>query len=325
LALKTELKLDRVPTSFYIFLVASLIALIPAWFDHGETWAEIKSGEKEKRCANVIKLMALWIIPFLTIIGTLYLGLESIESDDNEKIRDQVVVGLSNQLSVTTLQLNVQSNQVRQVASKYNAATNALAVAQSAVVEAANTESNNLVLQEELQPRTIRMEQITNFIFLTMQMPKFPIRIAVGSENEETFSYAVQIRSMFNEAGYGIPDSDINFPEGIHSDQTAITYFKRIGNSNQIRTRSFREQSTDWPDVEFITDNTNFWNLNFPYGPIGGNGRPIITGNTIDDTNETYAAFPFVFRQIGINYIQGNKPEWVKPDHFEVFILQKLK
>lgn len=118
------------PKSFYIFLFVSFVALIPAFFDHGETW-ELLKFEKEKRCRHLLKLLALWIIPFSTIIGTIYLGFESKDAAMQERqheveyagVTNQLydatndlafahrqIFGLSNQLTATAAQINIQSN-----------------------------------------------------------------------------------------------------------------------------------------------------------------------------------------------------------------------
>jgi hypothetical protein len=133
-----------VPTSFYIFLVASFIALIPAWFDHGETWEEIKSGDKNKKCQNLMKLSALWIIPILTIIGTVYLGIESVVSDRQEKRHEADLTSAHKDI------INL-SNQVQQISSEYNEATNALAQAKQTAVEASNAINNaNIAVLQNL-------------------------------------------------------------------------------------------------------------------------------------------------------------------------------
>ena len=89
------------------------------------------------------------------------------------------------------------------------------------VIELTN---ENLKLQVKLQPRGITLTQITNFVYLTKGMTKFPIRIEIGEPREEAFSYAVQIKAMLEQAGYSIPDSDTNQSEGIVSDATTIIY-----------------------------------------------------------------------------------------------------
>jgi hypothetical protein len=79
-------------------LVASVIALITAYFDHGETWKEIKTGNK--KCQNMLKLLALWVVPIFTIIGTIYLGIESVISDRQEQQHKREYRDVTNRLAV---------------------------------------------------------------------------------------------------------------------------------------------------------------------------------------------------------------------------------
>jgi hypothetical protein len=98
-----------VPTSFYIFLVCSLAALLPAYWDHGETWEEIKLGTGNKN-QNILKLLVLWTIPILTIIGTVFLGIESLMVDKQQQQQEREyrdvtnsMVSFSNQLQRTNI------------------------------------------------------------------------------------------------------------------------------------------------------------------------------------------------------------------------------
>ncbi|HEY1662508.1 MAG TPA: hypothetical protein VGI03_08830 [Verrucomicrobiae bacterium] len=63
--------------------------------------------------------------------------------------------------------------------------------------------TNNLVLQKELQPRNITLKQETNFIALCSSLPKMPIRVIIGVKDNETESFAEQVRQLLDAAGFG--------------------------------------------------------------------------------------------------------------------------
>jgi len=159
-----------------------------------------------------------------------------------------------------------------------------------------------------LQQRNISEEQITNFIFLTQKIPKIPIRIGMGTPRDEVFTYAIQVRSMIEAAGFKIPDSDTNLIEGIHQDPSAFNY------------RKFTTP-LDWPDIQIITDTTNsLFGAKFSYESAGGFQRPVVSEN---DTNGIYVALSVVLQEIKIPVTWAYKPDWVSPAHCEFYILQK--
>lgn len=183
---------------------------------------------------------------------------------------------------------------------------------------AANTESNNLALrtkvlelEAKMQPRSISKKQISDFIFLTDKIPKIPIRVGVGPTADEVFTFAVKVQTMLADAGYNVPDSDKNEPLGIHQDLSAISWYNATPSISNI-----------WPDICFITDITNdLKKVSFNFEYTNGYARPIVFES---DTNKIYAALTFVFQQIGIIYVTSYKPDWVKPNHCEIFINQRL-
>ncbi len=81
--------------------------------------------------------------------------------------------------------------------------------------------SNNLVLQKELQPRRITLEQRTNFIALTRFLPKIPIKVVVGPQGFDTTDFAVDMREMLTMAGFKT-NSDAGF-WGINEEITGET------------------------------------------------------------------------------------------------------
>jgi len=194
----------------------------------------------------------------------------------------------------------------------------ALLEAKQASERAANTESNNLVLKKQLvaleqkmQPRTITPEQITNFIFLTAKIPKFPVRVATSSFHSESFAFATQIRNLLNKAGYITPASDTNESFGIHVDPTAFSY--DASETDVVRTLDAM--------LCFFTDNTNSLITFHAAAEETNNFKRLIIPK--DDTNNTYAGLLHVFDQIGMTYGPGCFPNWVGSSHCGIFVLEK--
>jgi hypothetical protein len=142
--------------------------------------------------------------------------------------------------------------------------------------------SNNLVLQKQLQPRIITMEEITNFIFLTQHFPKNEIKVFFVSGRNETANYARQVRDMLNQADF---KEETNAPKfGINpiTDQIAI----RINPGD-----------TNWPDIEIDKFSTNETTVAYA---VYTNGfyLPVIVANNPDDIAGN---FMYIFKQIRIN------------------------
>jgi hypothetical protein len=62
-------------------MIVSVLAFAPAYWDHGETWGEIKASKGKEKVQKLLKLFVLWAIPILSLIGTVFLGVESVSSD----------------------------------------------------------------------------------------------------------------------------------------------------------------------------------------------------------------------------------------------------
>ena len=175
--------------------------------------------------------------------------------------------------------------------------------------------SNNLVLQLKLQPRTITVQQITNFISLTRTMVHFPIRVGIGPNSEEPFNYALQIRDMLNKANFTPPDSDTN----------SLNYFFGVGIDPTAITWTTDRNDTNWPDVCFASDDTNAVSLGKQgltavLKHFSGLQRPL---TPYENSEMEFEVIPFVFRQIGIQGFYLYKPDWVGTNHFEIFVRQK--
>jgi hypothetical protein len=168
----------------------------------------------------------------------------------------------------------------------------------------------NLELQTKLQPRSITLEQTTNFIFLTERIPKFPIRVVVGGN--ETLNYAWQIRRMLDSAKYPTPDSDTNLSFGVFLQPGAVYLPLETGYTNE------------WVNAEFISDNTNDFRIFNYFEMERTNGLVRYTIND-GDTNDSYGALINAFQQIGITVTWHYKPDWVSPNRCGVFVVQKLQ
>jgi hypothetical protein len=172
--------------------------------------------------------------------------------------------------------------------------------------------SNNLVLEKELQPRTITIDQITNFIFLTAKMPKFKVRVAAGVSSDEVSSFAWQIREMLNKAGFGVPDADTNRMLGIDWEPSAVNL-------------AIPNTGTNWADLSFISDHPitpdqRIYAASFKDETTGRVQYAPIPNNI----DSMYSVLFGAFADIGItNVTFGDKPDWVKPTHYEIFVIQK--
>jgi hypothetical protein len=111
--------------SFWIVLIASVLAFVPVWSDHGETWREFCASSGKARIKQAAKLVfILWGIPVLTLIGTLAAGLESISSEkDMSELRQSVATATTNSA--------IAKAEAARFEKLYDQSTNALAEAKS--------------------------------------------------------------------------------------------------------------------------------------------------------------------------------------------------
>lgn len=167
--------------------------------------------------------------------------------------------------------------------------------------------SNNLVLQKELQPRIISLEQITNFIFLTEKIPKIPVKISFPLGQTETGNFAYQLRQMLNEA---------HFPPPTNS---AVWGMDPIADYMSYRTKT---ADTYWPSVVLYVygTNGNFNARNFSYESTNGYARPIISGS---DNEEIASGIMFALKQIGISIEEDSSSLFASPSNFVLFANDK--
>jgi hypothetical protein len=110
------------PVSFWIFLFVCVISFIPVARDHGEAWHAFKESKDKDRYWKGLHFFALWSIAIFSLLGTLALGIESLLSERQDAQRAS--------------QYRRVTNQLEQVESQYNEATNDLAITKQAATEA---------------------------------------------------------------------------------------------------------------------------------------------------------------------------------------------
>jgi hypothetical protein len=178
---------------------------------------------------------------------------------------------------------------------------------------AANTESNNLVLQAKLQPRIITPKNVEDFIFLTERITKkIPITVHAASYGDDTMSFAFQIRDMLNKAKF-LPDSANG---GVKIDG--------VGNSEFTYRWRLIGDTNEWPEVFFHFGTTNGI-VNFTTSPeelINGFARPVTSE---ENSLLIYQAIKTCMDQIKIKTEWSiiNDPNAVAPGECEIYIPAK--
>jgi len=179
--------------------------------------------------------------------------------------------------------------------------------------EAVNEDSKILALQKQLNWRDISQQQINDFIILTQNMPKFPIRVGVNIGDNEAFNYAFHIKKMLNSANYPTPNSDTNFAGGVflHDGPDYLNiYDDLIGDTNGIC----------W--VVLLTQSTNNYDV-FHYSSAEyTNGFKILTINP-NDTNSIFGAIRYSFENVKISLQARYLPTVIGTNMCEIFVMQK--
>jgi hypothetical protein len=205
------------------------------------------------------------------------------------------------------------------------------AKAGDAIERAANIESNNvalslkveelrsanITLELKLQPRRITAQQRDKFIELLKDSPKCPVKIIVGREDDETETFARQIRETLDAAGYGTgKDDDITrLPYlssaspigGVMDAPIEISFFGT--NAEPINA-----ESINWPGLKVIFDKTT---------------KKVIVAALPNDVNGVPGLIINAFGKIGINPgVESNAASTssfdLKPGEWCIFIPQKF-
>jgi hypothetical protein len=222
---------------------------------------EIRRGEKLVKAGVIIEVIAALGISIISGLESAALGERTSQAEKDAGFARLQVVSLSND----TVRVSVNLEEAK---------SNNLIL-----------RSNIVVLERELQPRRITMEQRTNFIALTQLIPKIPIKILIGQEGSDTEDFAKDLREMFTMAGFPInPDAGIY---GVNRDPSII--MTRI-----LSAANFK------PELIFLKFGTN--NMTTHFGPghghfIGGPSMPFVT-QTNNDT--VYGAIDECITNMGI-------------------------
>jgi len=167
--------------------------------------------------------------------------------------------------------------------------------------------SNVVALEIRLQPRTITLKQITNFIFLTEKITKIPIVVRAAPGGEDTESYAFQIRTLLNFAHFGIPANADNW--GIIRDDHKPVFARPIGINDE------------WADIHLICGSNGIARFpDFNYEITNGFTRPIVSD---DSVVRIYNAIFFCFQQMKMKVGWSTNANWIKPGGVEFVIAPK--
>ena len=168
--------------------------------------------------------------------------------------------------------------------------------------------SNNVVLQNKLQPRIITPIQVTNFIRLTENITKIPVKICTSTMNGD-FSFAVHVRDMFTRAGFGVaPGANASF--GLH-----------VRTEATIRPPG---ESYEWPHILMVMYGTNDLPKQDPiktiitYRSADNIIRPI-TVNTNDHTEICYDILD-ALQKTGLSVVIWRSTQKVALGEFEIEI-----
>jgi hypothetical protein len=246
-------------------------------------------------------------------------GRKKKERDERHQIESRFIAMVS---AGVIMELFVLGHSIREGVNLENKVSEANERASTNELAVAVLNSNNLVLRSnvvalelKLQPRIITQKQIRDFIFLTENIAKIPIRIGINAPyDSEKIDYAIQMRSMFNKAGFGTPDADTNQDEGIcRQEGFALHHIKGIGITNYAGVVFCLGGSRDF--TEFV----------FPFEQTNGFTRPVISESQRGDANKNFCAVRFVFNQIGID-TEGVEPSnWTNETNMqEVLVVPKL-
>src|SRR5580700_7548190 len=91
------------PVSFWIFLIVCFVSFILVIRDHGESWIAFNNATGKDKCRKGSHLFALWFVPVFTLIGTLFLGRESMVSDKKDDDFRRQINSLSNDLATANI------------------------------------------------------------------------------------------------------------------------------------------------------------------------------------------------------------------------------
>lgn len=174
------------PTSFYIFLIVCFVSFILVIRDHEQAWESFKQSKGNECCRKGLHLFALWFVPVFSLIGTLYLGRESIDSGKQDKKRDQTIIGLSNRM--------------QQVSTEYSEATNDLAAAQKHLAA--------------LQPRSISTNDQQKLLLALANVSRANVVFNIDAIIPDAEPLANVLANVLVQRGFSIIGADRMTPSG---------------------------------------------------------------------------------------------------------------
>jgi hypothetical protein len=272
--------------------VLLILSCVPALLGTKKLWSEFNEEKGLKRAWRITELVLLWLLPVVVFCST-----KATDWASEDSVRD-VKIQSSNDLNSAHEEILGLSNQVRQVALKYNEATNALTEAQRVSADA------KLEL-EKSKNRHIKPEDKLKFIELTKDFPKMDIEVVTGTYEGETHRYAKEIREMLNGAKYGTngePVLEWDFAS-VRDDDAPISFDKF-------------DLQFDWYGTNYAP--RTIQSKGFFVGP---NNTAFAIGN---DVTTKINAVGWGFMQIGVNVGFGETDSNLKPGEFVIFVLNKI-
>lgn len=178
------------PTSVYIFLIVCVISFLPAYWDHGKTLGEVKKAKGRTRVKKIAKLLLLWLIPVLTLIGTVTLGIEGMNDRTEQQKRQSEYKDVTNQL--------------KQGEIKYERATNAQAIAERAARQATNAANSLNAAALENLPRRLTLDQQNKLLQAIEPLPKWTFTFILDDSVKDGREFAGTLGFPFVRAGWNL-------------------------------------------------------------------------------------------------------------------------
>lgn len=232
-----------------------------------------------------------WLI---LVIG---LGLEELAHHKIDGIKSDEILRLTRKLESTT---QLAGDAIERAG---------LANERSAFLSRSNLllQETILLLQKEMAPRRITIEQATNFMFLTEQIEKIPIKIIIHQGDGETTTFACDIREMFRRSGF-VTNADassfgLNF-------EPQLLYARFFLATNVFQGVTFAQYTTNrvYAKPQLVWQRTN------------GVDRPVVQGT---NSLQVFEGLRQCFEKIGI------ATEWIgidlaiKPGEYAIIIRSK--
>ena len=173
------------PALEWFLLIASVI---PALLTQHEIREKIKESKGWKKCGRVLELAFLLLLPILVFIST-----KASEWSAESALKD------------TKSEVVAESNRLTQIESKYDEATNDLAVAKQAVHDAVGASQKSVAIADKLAPWKLTPAQVITFSNALIGTPKLKVQIIYIAGNQDSWTFASQISDILKQVGYEQP------------------------------------------------------------------------------------------------------------------------